>query len=67
MDKALAGIARQVSRRTKKPLSAAEIGKKVGTVVNCVFRPKTTPIPLAKRHSFRSKSALVPMQIGTPV
>jgi transposase len=34
MDKALAGIARQVSRRTKKPLSAAEIGKKVGTVVN---------------------------------
>ena len=33
-DKALAGIARQVSRRTKKPLSAAEIGKKVGTVVN---------------------------------
>jgi MoxR-like ATPase len=23
----------------------------------CVFRPKSTPIPLAKRHSFRSKSA----------
>jgi len=33
-EKALEGIARQVSRRTKKPLSAAEIGKKVGTVVN---------------------------------
>jgi hypothetical protein len=26
----------------------------------CVFRAKSTSIPLAKRHSFRSKSALVP-------
>jgi REP-associated tyrosine transposase len=26
-------------------------------LVKCVFRPKSTPIPLAKRHSFRSKSA----------
>jgi hypothetical protein len=33
----------------------------------CVFRPKSAPIPLANRHSFRLKSALVPMQIGTPV
>jgi hypothetical protein len=32
-----------------------------------VFRPKTTPIPLANRHWFRSKSAPVPKQIGTPV
>ena len=37
--------------------------EKVGRT--CVFRSKTTPIPLAKRHSFRSKSALVPKQIGT--
>jgi hypothetical protein len=36
-------------------------------VVYCVFRPKSTPIPLANRHAFRLKSALVPMQIGTPV
>jgi hypothetical protein len=34
---------------------------------SCVFRPKSAPIPLANRHSFRLKSALVPMQIGTPV
>jgi len=33
-EKALERIARQVSRRTKKPLSAAEIGKKAGAVVN---------------------------------
>ena len=33
-EKALERIARQVSRRTKKPLTAAEIGKKVGAVVN---------------------------------
>ena len=33
-EKALDRIARQVSRRTSKPLSAAEIGKKVGAVVN---------------------------------
>jgi len=33
----------------------------------CVFRPKSAPIPLANRHSFRLKSALVPVQIGTPV
>jgi hypothetical protein len=32
----------------------------------CVFRPKSTPIPRANRHSFRLKSALVPRQIGTP-
>jgi hypothetical protein len=31
----------------------------------CVFRPKSTLIPLANRHSFRLKSALVPTQIGT--
>jgi hypothetical protein len=34
--------------------------------VKCVFRPKSTPIPRANRHPFRSKSALVPTQIGTP-
>jgi hypothetical protein len=33
--------------------------------VSCVFRPKSTLIPLANRHPFRSKSALVPTQIGT--
>ena len=33
-EKALERIARQVSRRTKKPLTAAEIGKKAGAVVN---------------------------------
>jgi len=33
----------------------------------CVFRPKSASIPLANRHSFRSKSALVPTQIDTPV
>ena len=33
-EKALERIARQVSRRTKNPLTAAEIGKKVGAVVN---------------------------------
>jgi type I restriction enzyme M protein len=32
----------------------------------CVFRPKSTSIPGANRHAFRSKSALVPTQIGTP-
>ena len=36
-------------------------------VLDCVFRPKSAPIPLANRHSFRLKSALVPMQIATPV
>ena len=35
--------------------------------LKCVFRPKSAPIPLANRHSFRLKSALVPVQIGTPV
>jgi transposase len=33
-EKALERIARQVRRRTKKPLTAAEIGKKAGAVVN---------------------------------
>jgi len=33
-EKALDKIVREVARRTKTPLSAAEIGKKVGTVVN---------------------------------
>jgi RNA-directed DNA polymerase len=32
----------------------------------CVFRSKSTSIPRANRHPFRSKSALVPRQIGTP-
>jgi hypothetical protein len=32
----------------------------------CIFRRKSAPIPLANRHSFRWKSALVPTQIGTP-
>jgi len=35
--------------------------------VECVFRAKSAPNPLANRHSFRLKSALVPKQIGTPV
>jgi Domain of unknown function (DUF4062)/AAA ATPase domain len=39
----------------------------VETNKKCVFRPKSAPIPLANRHSFRLKSALVPVQIGTPV
>jgi len=33
--------------------------------LKCVFRPKSAPVPLANRHSFRSKSALVPTQIDT--
>jgi hypothetical protein len=40
-------------------------GKFMADVV-CIFRPKSPPVPLANRHPFRSKSTLVPTQIGTP-
>jgi hypothetical protein len=41
--------------------------KRTVAALQWVFRAKTAPNPLAKRHSFRSKSALVPKQIGTSV
>ena len=48
-------------------LGAPFLRKTFCSFLGCVFRPKSAPIPLANRHSFRSKSALVPTQIGTPV
>jgi len=52
--KSLATTARYLHSRSQELVKAV-----------CVFRGKSAPIPLANRHSFRLKSALVPMQIGT--